>query len=38
MQALHIFERLEDDQGISVCYENLGDIYMQMGELRQVNE
>ena len=31
-----MFERLEDDHGISICYENLGDTYMQMGEIRQV--
>ncbi len=37
-QALHMFERLEDDQGISICYENLGDTYMQMGELRQATQ
>jgi hypothetical protein len=36
LQALHMFERLEDDHGISICYENLGDTYMQMGEIRQV--
>jgi hypothetical protein len=30
-----MFERLEDDNGISVCYENLGDTYMKMGEVRQ---
>ena len=27
-EALHMFERLEDDNGISICYENLGDTYM----------
>ncbi len=34
-EALHMFERLEDDNGISICYENLGDTYMKMGEIRQ---
>lgn len=29
-----MFERLEDDHGISICYENLGDTYMKMGEVR----
>jgi hypothetical protein len=32
----HMFERLEDDNGISICYENLGDTYMKMGEKKQV--
>ena len=35
-QALHMFERLEDDHGISICYENLGDTYMKMAEVRPV--
>ena len=34
-EALHMFERLEDDNGISICYENLGDTYMKMGEKKQ---
>jgi tetratricopeptide (TPR) repeat protein len=32
-EALKLFESLEDDNGISVCFENLGESYMKLGEI-----
>ena len=33
--ALLLFEQQDDDNGVAVCYENLGDTYMKRGELRR---